>query len=247
MLIVNDDSGSMNWDILTDQSSGVYFFNPNAFLLFTMKASAGTNLRVAPSEEASPNLGLWRLRNPRFNATYYNPEVRYDPWNGLNPNNVDFPNSTPTEALHNPMSPGGASTNLRAGQNYLGASIVLNCRNICLRSRFGRCIVFRRVCGNQFTVVETTGLYLPRYYRWEDRNGDGVINETPSPFSDPNNSEGVLVEIRPASEGGGFPEPNGLYPKTLARSDCTTNPTTCTYEEELRNFANWFTLSLIHI
>ena len=242
VLIVNDDSGSMNWDILTDQANGVYFFSTGNFIFFTMKATAGFSLLVAPSEEASPDQGLWRLRNPQFNATYYNPAVRYAPWDGLNPNNVDFPPSPPNEALHNPMSPSGSSTNLRINQSYDGASIVQNCRRVCVLRRFGRCLIFRNICSNQFSVVRTTNFYLPRYYRWEDRNTDGQINSTPSPFLDPENSEGKLVEIRPASEGGGFPvQGSGFYPKSPGRTDCSTNSSFCTYDEELQNFANWFT------
>jgi type IV pilus assembly protein PilY1 len=34
--------------------------------------------------------------------------------------------------------------------------------------------------------------------------------------------------------------PGALYPRTPARTDCVTNSTTCTYDEEMTNFGNWF-------
>ncbi|MBS0430765.1 MAG: hypothetical protein JSR41_26055 [Proteobacteria bacterium] len=39
------------------------------------------------------------------------------------------------------------------------------------------------------------------------------------------------VEIRPGS----------TYPRSSARTDCTSSSSTCSYEEEIQNFSNWFT------
>lgn len=249
VLIINDDSGSMGWDILTDQSNGLYYFDSGDYIRYTMKATAGSSTYVAPSEEAAPNAGLWRLRNSGYSTTYYNPDIRYDPWNGLNPNNVDFPNSLPTAALHNPMSPGGTTTNLRTPQNYTGraeVNIEETCEIVCYRYRKGSCVSYGEFCtgGSGFQQVNTVNLYLPRYYIWDDKDGDDSLDATPSPILDPTNSEGILVEIRPASESGGYPVAgSGLYPKAEGRTDCTANADNCTYTEELQNFANWFTYS----
>ena len=73
--------------------------------------------------------------------------------------------------------------------------------------------------------------YIPRYYIWTDKNGDGQLTALPSPATDPDNAEGKLVEIRPGS----------TFPRGADRTDCTTSETTCSYDEEIGNFANWFT------
>lgn len=247
VLIVNDDSGSMKWDILTDQNSGLYFFNTGNYIYYTMKATAGSSSYVAPGEQDAPNQGLWRLRNSTYNRVYYNPAVRYDPWDGLNPDNIDFPHSSPTSALHNPLSPSGNTTNLRTPQNYTGRAVITapaTCEWQCVWYWRGSCRSQRYVCsgGSGFQTVSVEDLYLPRYYVWDDLDSDGLLDDVPSPILDPDNSEGTLVEIRPAAENGGYPVAgSGTYPKAVERTDCVENSDSCTYDEEIRNFANWFT------
>ncbi|MFT7220398.1 MAG: type IV pilus assembly protein PilY1, partial [Candidatus Azotimanducaceae bacterium] len=255
VLVVNDDSGSMAWDILTDQNSGLYFFSTGNYIYYTMKATAGSSTYVAPSEEAAPNQGLWRLRNSVYNKVYYSPGVRYEAWNGLSPdadgsgNFLVFPPSDATSALHNPMSSGGSQTNLRFPQDYTGRAVITtpeSCETRCAWFWRGSCRSTYESCsgGTGFQQVTTNNLYLPRYYIWDDKNGNGLLEQVPSPDLDSANSEGILVEIRPAGESGGYPiAGSGLYPKTDGRSDCVTNSDSCTYQEELQNFANWFTYS----
>ena len=254
VLIVNDDSGSMRWDILTDQSGGVYFFSTGDYILYTMKASSGSSLRVAPGESDAPGQGLWRLRNSFYNKNYYNPAIRYDPWNGLNPSDVDFPNSTPTAALHNPLSPSGAATNLRILQpDYTGAAVIRSprtCSRQCFRFRRGKCVNFRTVCTggtNGFRQVVAEDMYLPRYYIWDNKDLTETtpdLDAVPSPILDPTNSDGVLVEIRPASETQSNGEPGSdTYPRPKSRTDCVAAGDSCSFDEELQNFSNWFTYS----
>ncbi len=272
VLIVNDDSGSMDWDILTDQDSGLYYFDSGNYIYYTMKVTAGSSTSVAPGEEDAPNQGLWRLRNSDYNKTYYNPDIRYEPWNGLNPNDVDFPNSTPTAALHNALAPAGSSTNLRVPQSYRGQAVITTpemCTVECRWYRRGVCRSYRTVCtgGTNFQYVDTNNLYLPRYYVWDNKNLAEVVDDdpatpeldldaVPSPHdaADPNYclrtypvdaaaeasclSDGLLVEIRPASEGG-----SDTYPRPAGRTDCVAAVDSCSYDEELQNFANWFTYS----
>ena len=254
VLIVNDDSGSMAWDILTDQSSGLFYFSTGNYINYTMKATAGSSTYVAPGESDAPGEGLWRLRNSDYNKTYYNPAIRYDPWDGLNPNNVEFPNSTPTAAPHNPLSPSGARTNLRQLQpDYTGRAVktsIRTCSRKCRRYRRGRCIRYRTVCtggGTGFQQVVAKNMYLPRYYSWDNKDLTETtpdLDATPSPILDPNNSDGVLVEIRPASEtqSNGVPG-SDTYPRPEGRTDCISAVDTCSFDEEIQNFANWFTYS----
>jgi type IV pilus assembly protein PilY1 len=241
VLIVNDDSGSMGWDILTDQNNGYYYFSSGDYLRYALKATAGGSTYVAPSEQTVPGQGLWRIRNSTFNTVYYNPEVLYEPWEGLNSDDVDFPESTPTAARHNPLTT-KPITNLRLLHDYQARALVVSgeetCEIVCVFFWFGSCLLEQEVCtgGGGFKLVPEKDFYIPRYYSWDDKNGNGILDATPSPASQSLTSEGTLVEIRPASEGG-----SDTYPKSEFRTDCVTNDTTCSYEEELQNFSNWFT------
>lgn len=242
VLIVNDDSGSMKWDILTDQSSGLYYYSSGNYIYYTTKASAGTSTYVAPSEEAATNQGLWRLRSAEYNTVYYNPEIRYEPWEGLNTSDQEFPDSDPTAARHNPLVP-TPTTNLTQEQTYTGRAVTtsaVTCSDVCLFYLFGFCWWEVTICsgGSGFQQVTVNDYYIPRYYRWTDRNSNGVLDSTPSPVEDPVNSEGALVEVRSPADGG-----PASYPKFDDRTDCTSLTNACSYDEELQNFANWFTYS----
>ena len=48
--------------------------------------------------------GIWRTRTHKYNRVYYNPEVQYVPWPGLDPQNQDFANADPTDARLNPIN-----------------------------------------------------------------------------------------------------------------------------------------------
>ena len=250
VLIVNDDSGSMGWDIMSEGSSGLYQLSNGVSLYYVNKATAGTSTYIAPAESVAPNQGLWRLRNSSYNTVYYNPEIRYKPWEGLDTNDVEFPDSTPTAARHNPLS-SAPTTNLTNTIDFTGRAIVAtppSCTTTCRRwrrvNRRMTCVSRRTRCtgGNQYQSIRTRGFYIPRYYKWYDLDGDEALDSLPSPANEaascatnriPGCSEGELIEIRSDS----------TYDRGTDRTDCTTDSSYCTYEEELQNFANWFTYS----
>jgi type IV pilus assembly protein PilY1 len=249
VLIVNDDSGSMGWDISTDGDSGLYQLpGTNTSLYYVNKATKDaqgvSSWHLAPADENATNQGIWRLRNSTFNTVYYNPEVRYKPWEGLDTGDVAFPDSPKNAARHNPLSSSPA-TNLEQTIDFTGVAVQLEevCRLVCpnnqrrCRSRdlVEECSIVERV-----TTVQSNGFYIPRYYEWIDIDGDGTLDEEPSPSEEPAScatvrdglcSEGVLVKIIGGRD----------YPKGSKRTDCETLPVACTYEEEMQNFANWFT------
>lgn len=245
VLIVNDDSGSMGWDIMSEGPSGLYQLPETGSLLYYVnEATAGTNERIAPADDDAPNQGLWRLRNSSFNTVYYNPASRYEPWEGLVTNDAEFPDSPPSAARHNPLSSTN-TTDLTSTIDFTGRAIVTTdrvCTTVCTRFRRGRCRSERTTCvgGTEFTEVESVGFYIPRYYEWTDLDGDDALDAEPSPSREDAGcalnrvlgcSEGVLVEIKN----------NRTYPRSADRTDCETTETSCTYNEEIQNFANWFT------
>ncbi len=233
VLVVHDDSGSMSWDILTEGESGKYRFGGNRALFFLSKATSNNYKYLAASEKARTNTGYWRLRNSRYNKVYYNPNTRYEPWVGLAPGGLSYPPSNPAHALHNPVSPNGSWTNLLNNQQYTAYGSNGNYTNV--------------------------NLYLPRYYVWVNKDTSEVnpdLDATPSPYKGSDASycvrtwpidavnearclsDGLLIEIKPASQGG-----SDSYPRPESRTDCVTSDNSCSFQEELQNFANWFTYS----
>ena len=253
VLVIMDDSGSMHWDILTDQSSGVYYYDTGNYVYYVSPATSGGSVygstNVAPSEEAATGTGVWRLRNSTYNAVYYNPNIRYDPWKGLDASDVEFQDSPPTAARHNPLN-ASPVTDLTQPITYTGRAPLTQttCGNVCVRYRWrysgGRwrrvCTVYQYRCttSSGFQNVVSTDFYVPRYYNWTDKDADGKLDSTPSPHQDildgTTLSEGELVKIEPA---------RSTYPKGTDRTDCETVADSCSYTEELQNFANWFTYS----
>src|SRR5690606_20137580 len=78
--------------------------------------------------------------------------------------------------------------------------------------------------GSNWTINDNGQYYAPffpaHYYLWKDGNGNGVV--------DPD-ERGDKIEIKPGK----------TYEGSSKRTDCVAAPV-CTYEEEIQNFANWF-------
>ncbi|MDG1441215.1 MAG: PilC/PilY family type IV pilus protein [Pseudomonadales bacterium] len=245
VLIVNDDSGSMLFEITTntgaDNSGYEYNTGDTLYFMYEFNEFGWFDHHTAPSEEASPGVGLWRLRHSRYNTVYYNPDTQYEPWKGFKTKDDPFIDSDYTNALIDPM--GSTDIDLRDFYNYesQGIKTTESCRLSCVKYKKRKCKKrgLPEVCTTRttFTDIDIDDYYIPRYYTWEDRNGNGQLDSNPAPFiggdkSLPNaDSEGTLVEILPGE----------TYPKTENRSDCVASEDSCSYEEEIQNFANWFT------
>jgi len=67
-----------------------------------------------------------------------------------------------------------------------------------------------------------------RYYTWTDSNGNGTVD---------NSDAHTLVNIEPSVTS---------YTGSASRTDCANAPT-CTYAEEIQNYANWFTYYRSHL
>jgi type IV pilus assembly protein PilY1 len=266
VLIINDDSGSMHWDISTGQADGIYNYSANEWLTYVLQASTGDGYYqkyLASSEDQNPGQGLWRLRNAQYNLTYYNPRTQYSPWAGLGSNDQEYPDSPPDHAKHHPVIeiPDIANwTNLNVPLNYKGRALKTaeNCQEICIarRGSSAQCLVYESQCVDTGGLidVEVKDYYVPRHYLWDDKNNDGQLNSKPSPNDGDavryqldanglvvkregsNAAEGGKVEIKRDVDGG-----SDYYPKSVDRTDCEALEHACTFEEELRNFANWFT------
>jgi type IV pilus assembly protein PilY1 len=225
VLVVMDDSGSMDWGTLIadDFDSSGRFWITNAGATPSVRSSDYAYLfalptnnyppssqsgRVLPTQEAldahasmSGNpYGVWRGWNHKHNVVYYNPEIRYAPWIGLDRNNVPFPDANPSAIRLIPMDPSSCCFNILAPHSYT-ASDVPN-------------------WGSGGSNIAVT-YYIPHYF---------ATSATP-PI--PHNAPREKIEIRPGR----------TFPGGPMRLDCAVgddNPHVCTYDQEIQNFANWF-------
>ena len=232
VLVVMDDSGSMDWDMMTDQSSGVFRVTNVGrqngitgrgrwfYYIYDLPTNVfgGNTGRAAPVQETIDALsgpgedlqgnefGVWRLRSSQYSTIYYNPEIEYTPWRGLDRNNTDFGNAPPTAAPLDPFDVNGQTIDLTGTYNFTSTNVP----------------VFRNFSSGLRNYVNT-GVYLPYYYT------------TPVAGRPAWNAQRTKITID---------DVNATYPGGLSRLDCAEsdgNPLSCSFDEELQNFANWFT------
>lgn len=243
-----DDSGSMDWNMMSEEGGdGVmtltnagkshdytYLFgksanglNNNSDNLFSATSTLGG---ILPTEEAvlaanagTPSwpmpadaFGVWRGRYAGYNHMYYNPEVTYKPWEGVDSAGAPFADANPTAVRLNPYNAASATVDVTQDMTWTSASVPDNTgtlRNLILGS------------SATATSPAIPSFYPAMYYLWTDDAGgaaNGVIDATDTH---------TKIEIK--STNAPFVHTSGK------RTDCV-NPLSCTYAEEIRNFANWY-------
>jgi hypothetical protein len=270
VLILMDDSGSMDFSLATNEDRAVMTLrnhdrNPRptsrrteAYDYLTHYPNNTYSRGGLPSEAellgsslfgtaGNPNrYGVWRGRTHFYNKIYYNPEVRYRPWRGLAPNGQPFPQADPNRAVLNPT---------RTNEGF-GAGVPRGNRgwNGDLRQtwQYGSAAIPEWDNNGGDETRTNENYYIPRYYRITEPGYDGS-----EPAWD---TAHCLVEIRPGGQGYTDKDENagvpictsttndlggGRYSSTgifVGGIDRTdcTNPLACTYTEEMQNFANWF-------
>lgn len=201
-----DDSGSMDWSLMTSETDGTMTANGRQYFhTHPAPDNLSSFSRVVPTEEhllsigvAAPASGVWRAWNTQYNRTYYNPAVTYLPWPGKDSAGAAYANSSPTAARHNPYLSSAGTRNLTATMSY--------------DTDWGT------GSGSSITV---TNFYPARYYTWTDSNSNGIVDASDAH---------TLVNIISSTAS---------YTGSAARTDCSGAPT-CTYAEEIQNFANWY-------
>lgn len=221
IFFLSDDSGSMDWNLVTPDTDGLLYSvgNQTCVYPYTHPDNGvarralppaqnyyigninGQQWEVTPTEEAlttagigsAPYSGVWRAWNKDYNALYYNPDVDYSPWKGKDANGAAFGNASPSAVPLNPYRPADGTQNLTINQTYSSY--------YCPAAK----------------AVNVT-FYPARYYVWADSNSNGVVDPTDTH---------TLVEIKSTTPTCAS---NGT-PPCLKR----------TYADEIQNFANWFT------
>ena len=222
ILFIIDDSGSMQWETMPDELTNM--FNVSCCGNYMMwvyprvdglhgGGDYGNAFRV-PSFASTSIMGR-AFRSHQINTMYYNPAVTYRPWS--NADDSDMPPAPPAAAPNRPLFPGFDTRNLTENN-----------------SQWARWVDNR---ANSHTP-ETRTFYPAVYSTY---NGPTIpdlasaIADAGSPIWTIGNYS--LTEIRnttPTYTGEGREN----------RSDCTNSgatPPSCTYAEEIQNFANWYT------
>ena len=243
VFILTDNSGSMDFEMTIRGTNEGAFFIPDTTsyqsdrrrgYIFPngVRVLAGYSWgRIVPSEEAiidylggsSDPFGVWRARFSGYNRQYYNPEVTYTPWYGVDnqATPASFTDSDPTDALYNPWLPNGDSEDLTTVLPDYTASSPTSTTN------------------DDPVNVTVRNYYPARYYTWTDTDGDGNVDPTDAH---------TRIEIKPAASGGSDNYTRNILNESTGygRSDCGPDSdgdglVSCSYNKEIQNFANWFT------
>lgn len=162
--------------------------------------------------------------SPTFNKLYYNPAIAYTPaveYNAASPSGTSsMGNSVPTNARIDPFPTTSGNTD--------SVDLTLSCWNTTTPPtlpRYGASsFVANTNCRDTSSGSRTTRYArYAFYYVWQ---GSGTEDGGTGQNQESNYRR---VEILPSS---------APFPRAPGRTDCAGS--TCTYDEEIRNFANWF-------
>ncbi len=223
IMFLLDDSGSMHWEMMPDQmlfrrvsNGSVNYVYPRANGIYG--GSDYSNL-VATVDPVAYNAVT---RSPQQNPIYYNPAITYQPW--IKHDGTFYPEANPLCAFHSPEDRSVPDL-LTATQ---GPEI---CRNLVTVSTNFNSNTWVD-CGpstttpGTFSCQRTTApkFYWPATYFWHSDD---------EPVWDYNSY--TRTEIRPL-------QTTYTGHNRQLRSDCADAANaTCTYNEEILNFANWYT------
>lgn len=197
IMFVLDDSGSMHWEILPDDSIYSYFVFPRASEVYN---SSGDYSRYVPTF-VDGYVYSARIRSAQVNPLYYNPAITYRPW--ANADGTLMPNADPAAAYHNPHKTSAGTRNLTANNTQTAG-------------------------WDSCTAAPPTGCT----YASESRTFYPAVYFTLTGADPWAWGSYTKTEIRSSTAsytGEG----------RASRTDCTAG--TCTYAQEIQNFANWYT------
>ena len=181
--------------------------------------------------------GTWRYWHNSFNSLYYNHTITYSPWKGIG-SQADYPEYSPSEA---PLQ-----VNDLTSQKGQARSNAINLIESDSRE------YFRTTAAPDYPATSTNApstyppysiikFYIPFYYKLNSPIPMGTVPEHHL-CANLELDDGVYknatcerVEIRSSTS---------TYAGGPNRTDCAVddnNPLTCTYDQEIQNFTNWFT------
>ncbi|MAY34645.1 MAG: pilus assembly protein [Spongiibacteraceae bacterium] len=212
-----DDSGSMQFELMPDDLTylSARYIYPRANDLYG--GSDYTN-RV-PTFNTSGDAAIFNAitRSPQNNSIYYNPSTTYEPW--TKEDGTLFQAENPSQAYHNPMDESKGSRNLQQENSF-------QMNGNTNSDKWVECTK-----PNDCNLQERTERFWPAFYYWYS-GGDSESEKWKI-------ANYQRVEIKRQSDGGA--DTYTGHSREF-RHDCAdADNATCTYEEEIQNFANWYT------
>ncbi len=215
IFFMTDDSGSMDWEITTDETSGTMPI-PAQSTTWNYVFDESDNVYsswfyVLPSQDnvADKNVGVWRGRSYRYNKMYYNPKTNYKVWPGVDNAGVAY-----KEGFVSP-----STWNTRIDPYISGSNVRDLSTNVTTTS-----------VNSNYTWLNDT-YYPARYWVWDDSIAAGSDNDG---VVDPGDSH-TLIEIRSTTPVCS----NGV--NATVTEQRTGACMLRSYNAEMKNFANWFT------
>ncbi|MDV3239616.1 MAG: hypothetical protein LOY58_12300 [Gammaproteobacteria bacterium] len=212
LMFILDDSGSMQFEVMPDE----LIHSTTRYVFPRANGVYGEgdySNYVATVADGAPYNAL--MRSPQVNTLYYNPSVTYTPW--TRHDGSLYPAATPECALHNPERTGACPTGTTSANSYARNLTVDN--GNYNSNRWYSCTKSGASVSCSYTTGSRT--FWPAVYFWH--NGGDIWTW----------GNYTKVEILPTTTsytGHG----------RESRGDCAAAPT-CTYAEEMQNFANWYT------
>ena len=220
LMFIIDDSGSMRFEIMPESNIALAsrFVYPRADDTYQVRGAEYQN-NVPTFDESDPYNAY--SRSPQSNKLYYNPSVTYRPW--VKADGTRMADALPNLAPDNPAFPERGRRNLTRESTERAASWVGRCNTITENGPSGcRAVIDWESYSYMYNYEDT---FYPAVYFWYKGGGYNNINSYRRTTINPNNSPFV-------GEG------------RENRVDCansTAMPASCNYQEEMQNFANWYT------
>lgn len=211
ILFILDDSGSMHFEITPEDLTFGSFYY--MFPRASGIYGSGDYNHYVPTPRDDIGYGAI-TRSAKFNTNYYNPAVTYQPW--IQHDGIYFPNANPQCAFHNPMRTGECPGSSEWNSTNAYA------RNLEVTNGSYNSVTWVRCnsSGNCYNDNENVDNYWPATYFYH--NGGSAWDT----------DNYTKVEINSATDSySGHGREN--------RSDCENG--VCTYDQEIQNFANWYT------
>lgn len=198
-----------------NESCWVNFMFPSQQGVYSTSNYTGRN---AVSVYFNDNITVARLRSARLNKSYYDPATRYVPWvdqntiSTANPYGVPMANADPTSAQYNPVKALGRSMDLTRTNTETTYWL----------------------SDDALTASESEKSYYPATYYIYSPRATAVVGYpacTAENISQSNLNCFTRIEIRSSVR---------TYNRAATRTDCRASSSSCSYAEEMQNFANWF-------
>lgn len=205
-----------------------------------------------------PFIQFGYMRSADYNKAYYDPNETYEPW--LEYGVTTFDDITPSAAPSDPVE-GSSTLNLTADMESSSGNYVFKVRPgmVVPKSTYYYDGSWHTALSDitMSSIVNMGVRYYPATYYQKVTTGTYTVNGTAGNCSTPNTAHYTIFKGAPSTfvstdadalayDGGCLKKveiksANAPFANDGGRTDCAdTVGNTCTYDEEIQNFANWY-------